>query len=131
LAQSLQVEGFRVISGGTDSHMFLIDVFAKGLKGKEAETALDEAYITANKNAIPFDTNPPLNPSGIRLGSPAVTTRGFREAEMQEVGRLIAHVLKNAKSREAMEDVRRGVAVLTEKHPLYAWRRAAAPAFAG
>src|SRR6185437_6971326 len=72
LAKSLGNEGFRVVSGGTDSHMFLIDVFAKGVKGKEAEKALDNAFITANKNAIPFDTNPPLNPSGIRLGSPAV-----------------------------------------------------------
>ena len=130
LAKSLQSENFRVVSGGTDSHMFLIDVFAKGLKGKEAEKALDEAYITANKNAIPFDTNPPLNPSGIRLGSPAVTTRGFREAEMQEVGRLIAHVLNNAKSQSAIENVRRGVSALTEKHPLYEWRRAGAPAMA-
>jgi len=131
LAKSLQNEGFRVISGGTDSHMFLIDVFAQGIKGKEAETALDEAYITANKNAIPFDTNPPLNPSGIRLGSPAVTTRGFRESEMQEVGRLIAKALNNVKAKEALEEVRHGVAALTEKHPLYAWRRVAAPAFAG
>ena len=84
LAGSLQEQGFRVVSGGTDSHVMLVDVFAKGVKGKEAETALDEAYITANKNAIPFDTNPPLNPSGIRFGSPAVTTRGFRETEMKK-----------------------------------------------
>jgi glycine hydroxymethyltransferase len=131
LAQSLQREGFRVISGGTDSHMFLVDVFAKGLKGKEAETALDSAHITANKNAIPFDTNPPLNPSGIRLGSPAVTTRGFGEAEMQEVGRLIAQVLNNPKSQEVVDDVRRRVALLTEKHPLYTWRRIETPALAG
>ena len=94
LAASLAAEGFRVVSGGTDSHMMLIDVFAKGIKGREAEKALDEAYITANKNGIPFDVNPPLNPSGIRLGSPAVTTRGFKETEMKEVGRLIAHVLE-------------------------------------
>ncbi len=127
LAKSLQAEGFRVVSGGTDSHMFLIDVFAKGVKGKEAETALDEAYITANKNAIPFDTNPPLNPSGIRLGSPAVTTRGFDETEMQKVGRLIAHVLNNPKSSDATESVRRGVTELTDQHPLYEWRRVAAP----
>src|SRR5581483_3023350 len=131
LAKSLQTEGVRVVSGGTDSHMFLIDVFAKGVKGKEAEKALDEAHITANKNAIPFDTNPPLNPSGIRLGSPAVTTRGFGESEMTEVGRLIAKALNNVKAKEALEEVRHGVAALTEKHPLYAWRRVAAPAFAG
>jgi glycine hydroxymethyltransferase len=92
LGASLQEEGFRVVSGGTDSHLVLIDVFAKGVRGKEAERALDEAYITVNKNAIPFDENPPLNPSGIRLGSPAVTTRGFAEPEMTEVGKLIGHV---------------------------------------
>ena len=91
LADGLQKEGFRIVSGGTDSHLLLMDVFAKGIRGKEAEKALDEAYITANKNAIPFDVNPPLNPSGIRLGSPAVTTRGFREKEMQEVAHLIAN----------------------------------------
>jgi len=126
LAKSLEEEGYRVVSGGTDSHMFLIDVFAKGIKGKEAEKALDEAYITANKNAIPFDTNPPLNPSGIRLGSPAVTTRGFRETEMAEVGRLIAQVLNDVKSERTLAEVRRGVAALTDKYPLYAWKQEAA-----
>ncbi|MBV9265967.1 MAG: serine hydroxymethyltransferase [Acidobacteriaceae bacterium] len=125
LASALQEEGFRVVSGGTDSHMFLIDVFAKGLKGKEAEKALDEAYITANKNAIPFDTNPPLNPSGIRLGSPAVTTRGFREAEMKEVGRLIAQVLDNVKSEAVFAEARKRVAVLSDKFPLYPWKQPA------
>jgi len=126
MAQSLTDEGYRVVSGGTDSHMFLLDVFAKGVKGKEAEKALDEAYITANKNAIPFDTNPPLNPSGIRLGSPAVTTRGFGENEMREVGRLIALVLKDVKSEQLRADARKGVAALTEKFPLYAWKQQAA-----
>ncbi len=126
LARSLQEEGYRVISGGTESHMCLIDVFAKGVKGKEAEKALDDAYITANKNAIPFDTNPPLNPSGIRLGSPAVTTRGFRTEEMQEVGRLIALVLNDVKSEQARAEARKGVHALTEKYPLYAWKTQAA-----
>jgi glycine hydroxymethyltransferase len=123
LAASLQHEGFRVVSGGTDSHMMLIDVFAKGVKGKEAEKALDEAYITANKNAIPFDTNPPLNPSGIRLGSPAVTTRGFGEAEMKEVGRLISKVVYDVRSERTVHDVRRGVAELTRRYPLYPWKQ--------
>lgn len=123
LAASLQQEGFRVVSGGTDSHMFLIDVFAKGIKGKEAEKALDNAYITANKNAIPFDTNPPLNPSGIRLGSPAVTTRGFRESEMAEIGKLIAYVLNDVKSEEAIAEARKRVAALTDRFPLYAWKQ--------
>ena len=100
----------------------LVDVFAKGVRGKEAEAALDRAYITANKNAIPFDVNPPLNPSGMRFGSPAVTTRGFREAEMQEVGRLIVRVLENISSEEAQIEVRRKVAALTERFPLYAWK---------
>jgi glycine hydroxymethyltransferase len=123
LAASLQNEGFRVVSGGTDSHMFLIDVFAKGIKGKEAEKTLDNAYVTANKNAIPFDTNPPLNPSGIRLGSPAVTTRGFRESEMTEVGKLIAHVLNDVKSEQAIGDARKRVGALTDRFPLYAWKQ--------
>jgi glycine hydroxymethyltransferase len=123
LAASLQAEGFRVVSGGTDSHMMLIDVFAKGVKGKEAEKALDEAYITANKNTIPFDVNKPFNPSGIRLGSPAVTPRGFGETEMKEVGRLIALVLGDVKSEQALSDARRGVKALTERFPLYAWKQ--------
>jgi glycine hydroxymethyltransferase len=122
LAASLTEAGCRVVSGGTDTHVMLVDVFAKGVRGKEAETALDRAYITANKNTIPFDTNPPLNPSGIRLGSPAVTTRGFGEAEMREVGGLIVRVLENASSEEVLGDVRRKVAELTERFPLYAWR---------
>jgi glycine hydroxymethyltransferase len=123
LAASLQNEGFRIVSGGTDSHMMLLDVFAKGVKGKEAEKALDEAYITANKNTIPFDPNPPLNPSGIRLGSPAVTTRGFGEAEMREVGRLIARVILDVKSEATIHEVRRGVAELTGRYPLYSWKQ--------
>ncbi len=123
LAASLHAEGFRIVSGGTDSHMMLIDVFAKGVKGKEAEKALDEAYITANKNTIPFDTNKPFNPSGIRLGSPAVTTRGFTEEQMKEVGRLIALVLSDVKSEQALSEARRGVKALTEKFPLYAWKQ--------
>ena len=123
LAAALQGEGFRVVSGGTDSHMLLIDVFAKGVKGKEAEKALDEAYITANKNAIPFDTNPPLNPSGIRLGSPAVTTRGFGEGEMRTVAGLIAHVLNHVQSADALDEVRKSVGALTDRFPLYEWRR--------
>jgi glycine hydroxymethyltransferase len=123
LAGSLSAEGFRVISGGTDSHMMMIDVFAKGVRGKEAEKALDEAYITANKNAIPFDTNPPLNPSGIRLGSPAVTTRGFTEKEMTTIGELIAAVISNANSPDTLAKVRKQVAALTDQFPLYAWKR--------
>ncbi len=124
LAASLEQEGFRIVSGGTDTHLLLVDVFAKGVRGKEAEKALDEAYITVNKNAIPFDQNPPLNPSGVRLGSPAVTTRGFKEAEMREVGGLIAEVLNHISSPETLASVRRRVTHLAERFPLYGWKLA-------
>src|SRR5271156_2201214 len=123
LGEALAESGFRIVSGGTDSHLILMDVFAKGIRGKEAEKALDEAYITVNKNAIPFDQNPPLNPSGIRLGSPAVTTRGFKEAEMREVGALIGEVLTNLHSEETLASVRRKVEALTARFPLYDWKR--------
>ncbi|MFN7924947.1 MAG: serine hydroxymethyltransferase [Bryobacteraceae bacterium] len=133
LAQSLVDAGFRVVSGGTDTHLLLLDVFSKGVRGKEAEAALDHAYITVNKNAIPFDVNPPLNPSGIRLGSPAVTTRGFREAEMREVGSMIAEVVNQlAKDPAAIDgaiaSVRKRAAALTDRFPLYAWKQAAVAA---
>jgi len=128
LAEGLQQAGFRVVSGGTDTHLLLVDVFCRGIRGKEAEQALDAAYITVNKNTIPFDQNPPLNPSGIRLGSPAVTTRGFREAEMQEVADMIAAVLSRLDSEDARAEVRRRVRRLTDRFPLYAWKMAAAGA---
>jgi glycine hydroxymethyltransferase len=126
LAESLIDAGFRVVSGGTDTHLLLLDVFSKGLRGKEAEKALDRARITVNKNAIPFDTNPPFNPSGIRLGSPAVTTRGFEEAEMRQVGALIAEVLGDIASEETIAAVRHKVDALTVRFPLYNWKLAAA-----
>jgi len=124
LADGMAEAGFRVVSGGTDTHLLLVDVFAKGIRGREAETALDKAYITVNKNTIPFDPNPPLNPSGIRLGSPAVTTRGFGETEMREVASCVAEVLLNLGSEETIAAVRRRVQSLTERFPLYAWKRA-------
>jgi len=122
LAQTLMDAGFRVVSGGTDTHVMLLDVFSRGLRGKEAEQALDRARITVNKNAIPFDTNPPMNPSGIRLGSPAVTTRGFQEAEMREVGTLIAEVLTNIANEQTIAAVRQRVESLTARFPLYTWK---------
>src|SRR5580692_1992822 len=133
LAGSLQQEGFRVVSGGTDTHLLLVDVFAKGVRGKEAETALDEAYITVNKNAIPFDVNPPLNPSGVRLGSPAVTTRGFRETEMRQVASFIAQALSAVQSggsetKDSLLAVRRRVIELADRFPLYPWKLARATA---
>jgi glycine hydroxymethyltransferase len=132
LAGALMDAGFHVVSNGTDTHLMLVDVFSKGIRGKEAEAALDRARITVNKNAIPFDVNPPLNPSGIRLGSPALTTRGFGELEMREVGSLIAEVLENITAEhadDAIAAVRRKVGILTERFPLYTWRRQAV--FAG
>ena len=128
LSAGLAGEGFRIVSGGTDTHLLLVDVAAKGVRGREAETALDKAHITVNKNTIPFDPNPPLNPSGIRLGSPAVTTRGFGEGEMREVASLIAAVLRDPASGETIESVRRRVTELTRKFPLYPWKLAAATA---
>jgi glycine hydroxymethyltransferase len=122
LAQSLIDAGFRIVSGGTDTHLMLLDVFSKGVRGKEAEQALDRARITVNKNAIPFDTNPPLNPSGIRLGSPAVTTRGFNELEMREVGTLISEVLHHIADENAIAAVRKKVEALTARFPLYRWK---------
>ncbi len=123
LAEGLSAQGFRIVAGGTDTHVLLVDVFAKGIRGKEAQTALEQAHITANRNAIPFDQNPPFNPSGMRFGSPAVTTRGFGETQMREVAALIARVLENIQNPAVIEEVRQKVAVLTERFPLYAWKR--------
>src|SRR5580704_8561972 len=128
LAMGMRAEGFRVVSGGTDTHLLLLDVFSKGVRGREAENALDAARITVNKNAIPFDTNPPMNPSGIRLGSPAATTRGFREKEMREVATLIAQVLNDVNSETAIAAVRQRVEGLTSRFPLYAWKTLNSPA---
>src|SRR4051794_2872387 len=124
LAQTLADEGFRVISGGTDTHLMLVDVFAKGMLGSEAEKALGEAGITVNKNAIPFDTNPPMKPSGVRIGTPAITTRGMKEAEMKQVGRWIAEALNHRADSTALTHIRKQVLDLCEQFPLYAERRA-------
>jgi glycine hydroxymethyltransferase len=125
LAQGMIEEGYRVVSGGTDTHVMLVDCFSKGVRGKEAEKALDGARITVNKNGIPFDVNPPLNPSGIRLGSPAVTTRGFREQEMREVASVISEVLRDTQNEEVIAAVRRRVGALTDRFPLYSWKQEA------
>jgi glycine hydroxymethyltransferase len=122
LAASLADAGYRVVSGGTDTHLMLLDVFSKGVRGKEAEQTLDRAHITVNKNAIPFDTNPPLNPSGIRLGSPAVTTRGFREAEMRDVGGLIAEALEHIHDEAAIAAIGARASALASRFPLYHWK---------
>ncbi len=130
LARTLIDAGFRIVSGGTDTHLLLVDVFSKGVRGREAETTLDEAYITANKNAIPFDVNPPMNPSGIRLGSPAVTTRGFEAGEMREVGALFAELMEQlardaARIEPVVASVQRRVKLLTSRFPLYSWKQSA------
>jgi glycine hydroxymethyltransferase len=128
LAETLSAEGFRIISGGTDMHLMLVDVFSKGMLGSEAEKALGEAGITVNKNAIPFDTNPPMKPSGIRIGSPALTTRGMKEAEMRQVGRWIAEALLGRTDIALLAKIRKEVLGVSEAFPLYAERRAKAQA---
>jgi glycine hydroxymethyltransferase len=128
LAQTLADEGFRIISGGTDTHLMLVDVFSKGMLGSEAEKALDEAGITVNKNAIPFDTNPPMKPSGIRIGTPALTTRGMKEGEMKRVGAWISEALHNRTDASMLAKIRKEVLQLAETFPLYPERRAKAQA---
>jgi glycine hydroxymethyltransferase len=122
LAQSLQAEGWRLVSGGTDNHLMLIDVFARGITGKAAEAALDKAGITVNKNTIPYDTNSPMVASGIRVGTPALTTRGMKEADMAEVGRLISRALGKVDDETGLAEVKRDVHELCARFPLYAAR---------
>ncbi len=119
LARKIMDEGFRVITGGTDTHLMLIDVFAQGILGSEAENALGQAGITVNKNAIPFDSNPPLKPSGIRIGTPALTTRGMKEKEMVQTGAFIAEALNNHKDARVLARIRKQVLELAEAFPLY------------
>jgi len=119
LAAGLQERGLRIVSGGTDTHLILVDLTAQGVMGSEIEAALDEVFITVNKNNIPFDDKPPSQTSGIRLGTPAVTTRGMREAEMIEIADLISLVIKNLGSEEVMGRVRERVDELVSGFPLY------------
>jgi glycine hydroxymethyltransferase len=119
LARVLTAAGFRLVSGGTDNHLMLVDVFSKGITGKAAEATLGKAGITVNKNAIPFDQHPPMVASGIRIGTPAVTTRGLREPEMEVVGDLIARALKATADDRALGMVRAEVEALCRKFPLY------------
>ena len=124
LAEELKAQGFRLVSGGTDNHLVLVDVFmgGKGITGKVAEKALDAAHITVNKNTIPFDTNKPFVTSGVRLGTPALTTRGMLEAEMKTVARLIAEILHAPESEDVRERVKREVSELSACFPLYQQR---------
>ncbi len=128
LADTLAAEGLRIISGGTDTHLMLVDVFSQGMLGSEAEKALDKAGITVNKNAIPFDTNPPMKPSGIRIGTPALTTRGMKESEMRQIGRWISQALHSRTDSAVLTKVRTQVLELAEAFPLYPERRAKAQA---
>ncbi|MEP6645134.1 MAG: serine hydroxymethyltransferase [Acidobacteriaceae bacterium] len=128
LADTLAGEGFRIISGGTDTHLMLVDVFSQGMFGSEAEKALGDAGITVNKNAIPFDVNPPLKPSGIRIGTPALTTRGMKEDDMRQVGRWISEALRNRSDASALTKIRKQVLDFADAFPLYPERRANAHA---
>ena len=119
LAASLQEKGFRIVSGGTDNHLMLVDLRSKGVTGKEAQNLLDGVGITANRNTIPFEPLSPFVTSGIRLGSPALTTRGFKEADMEEVAAIIALVLDHVTDAAAQEEARKRVDALCEKYPLY------------
>jgi glycine hydroxymethyltransferase len=119
LAGALSSAGFRLVSGGTDNHLMLVDVFSKGITGKLAESALHDAGITVNKNAIPFDQNPPMVASGVRIGTPAVTTRGMKEAEMEIIAEFITRALKTPEDSRALGMVRAEVEALCQKFPLY------------
>jgi glycine hydroxymethyltransferase len=124
LAEALAAEGYRIISGGTDTHLMLVDVFQKGILGSEAEHALGEAGITVNKNAIPYDTNPPMKPSGIRIGTPALTTRGMKEAEMRVIAKWIVAALEHRTDAAKLARIRGEVLEMAERFPLYGWLRA-------
>jgi glycine hydroxymethyltransferase len=123
LAAAIAAEGYRIISGGTDTHLMLIDVFAKGMYGSEAEKALGDAGITVNKNAIPFDANPPMKPSGVRIGTPALTTRGMKESDMKKVGNWIVEALNQRTNPIALNKIRKQVESFAEGFPLYPERR--------
>ena len=119
LAAALAKAGFRLVSGGTDNHLMLVDVFSRGVTGKAAEAALGRAHMTVNKNAIPFDQNPPMTASGIRIGTPAVTTRGLREAEMDQIAALITRVLEKPDDAEVARRVGDDVRDVCRRFPLY------------
>ena len=119
LSEQIASRGFRLVSGGTDTHLMLVDVFSKGIDGSQAETALERAGITVNKNTIPFDTNPPMKPSGIRVGTPALTSRGMGATEMAAIGNWIAEVLEDVENETTILRVRKEVSALCERFPLY------------
>jgi glycine hydroxymethyltransferase len=124
LAETLSGRGFRIVSGGTDTHLLLVDVYQRGIMGREAEAWLEKAGITVNKNAIPFDQLPPLKASGIRIGTPALTTRGMKEPEMERMGNWIAEALEHKGEESVVARIRQQVRELTERFPLYTRRLA-------
>lgn len=117
LAEELQRAGFRIVSGGTDNHLLLVDVFSKGVSGKQAEQALDAAGITINKNMIPYDTRPPMDPSGIRIGTPALTSRGMKDSEMKQIGKWITQVLANPEDKTVQARIKGEVLTMGQRFP--------------
>ncbi|HMD43504.1 MAG TPA: serine hydroxymethyltransferase, partial [Candidatus Acidoferrum sp.] len=130
LADAISREGFRIVAGGTDNHVFLVEVHSRGITGSDAEKALDRAGITVNKNSIPFDPLPPMKGGGIRLGSPSVTTRGMREAEMETIAKWVAEILLHVGDASVEQRIRKEVADLASRFPIYQsrLRSAAVPA---
>jgi glycine hydroxymethyltransferase len=122
LSEKIASRGFRIVSGGTDTHLMLVDVFSRGIDGSQAETTLERAGITVNKNTIPFDTNPPMKPSGIRLGTPALTTRGMGETEMAAIGDWIGDVLEDVENDATISRIRDEISTLCKRFPLYTGR---------
>jgi glycine hydroxymethyltransferase len=125
LAKRLTEDGFRIVSGGTDNHLMLVDLSPKNITGRDAETALDAAGITVNKNSIPYDQKPPVTTSGIRLGTPIVTTRGMREPEMKIIGDLICDALSNGGSAEKLAAIKERTKAFCSKYALFAMDKAA------
>ena len=119
LAKALQDKGFKIVSGGTENHLFLLDLIDKNITGKEADQALGQAYITVNKNTVPNDPRSPFVTSGLRIGTPAVTTRGFKEAEMQQIAQWIADILGDIHNEKTQQRVREEVVALCHQFPVY------------
>ncbi len=122
LARELAEAGFRIVSGGTDNHLMLVDVFVRGLTGAQAEKALERSGITVNKNAIPFDTQPPMKASGIRIGTPALTTRGMKEDEMRQIAFFISEALADAENESVQNSIRARIKEMCERFPIYEQR---------
>jgi len=120
MVETFQSHGCKIVSGGTDNHLLLLDIYASfGVDGKTGEKVLEDIGLSVNKNMVPYDTRPPMNPSGIRIGTPAATTRGMKEAEMQEIAEIIIEALKNTEEEQVLLTLRERVLTLSKKFPLY------------